>query len=337
MTELQSQRASAFPGPTRSRPISSINKGQFVGLGCVVATAFGWGLNWPATKFVLAICPPLSARGVCGLAASITLLAIVRVRGEAIGVPKRLWGRLASLSVLNVSVWMGFTTASMLWLPAGQAATLAYTMPIWTTLLAWPLLADRPTWRQVTATVLGVIAVAILVGGTGMALDSARLPGFALALSAALLFALGTILSKRQPIPLPPVTLTGWQVGIGSVPLLIGGLCLEDANWLAMPAIGWAALAYAAFISMGLCYLLWFAAIRRLSASTAAIGTLLTPVVGVCASSLALGDPMTAAQVTALVFVAAGILLAVSTPAKAGQSADRPTQSRDGRSSRASR
>ena len=156
MTELQSQRASAFPGPTRSRPISSINKGQFVGLGCVVATAFGWGLNWPATKFVLAICPPLSARGVCGLAASITLLAIVRVRGEAIGVPKRLWGRLASLSVLNVSVWMGFTTASMLWLPAGQAATLAYTMPIWTTLLAWPLLADRPTWRQVTATVLGV-------------------------------------------------------------------------------------------------------------------------------------------------------------------------------------
>jgi len=248
-----------------------------------------------------------------------------------------LWGRLGAFSLLNVTVWMGFTTASMLWLPAGQAATLAYTMPIWTTLLAWPLLGEPLTGRQLIASLLGVSAVAVLVGGTGGAFDAARLPGLALALSAAGLFALGTVLSKRQPIPLPPVTLTGWQVGIGSLPLLIGGLSVENAHWLAMPGIGWAALAYTAFISMGACYLLWFAAVRRLSASLAAIGTLLTPVVGVYASSLALGDPLTIVQVTALGFVAAGILLAAATPSNATRPVDRTLQSREGRSSRANR
>jgi drug/metabolite transporter (DMT)-like permease len=334
VAESQSGPAAAFAGPARAISISSVSNRHYVGFACVVATAIGWGLNWPATKFVLAICPPLSARGFSGLAACIMLLTIATMRGETTAIPRQLWGRLITLSILNVSVWMGFTTASMLWLPAGQAATLAYTMPIWTTMLAWPQLGEPPSPRQIIASLLGAGAVAILVGGTGIAFDTARLPGSALALSAAGLFAFGTVLSKKQPIPLPPVTLTGWQVGIGSLPLLVGGLTLENAHWLAMPVVGWAALAYTAFVSMGACYLLWFAAVRHLSASMAAVGTLLTPVVGVCASTLALGDPLTTVQVTALVFVAVGILLAATT--RTG-SADRQVYRREGRSSRASR
>jgi len=62
---------------------------------------------------------------------------------------------------------------------------------------------------------------------------------------------------------------------------------------------------------MGACYLLWFAAVRRLKASSAAIGTLLTPVIGVAASAVALGDPLTLNQVVSLAFVVAGIMLAI--------------------------
>ena len=99
-------------------------------------------------------------------------------------------------------------------------------------------------------------------------------------------------------------------MGIGCIPLLIGGLVFEHARFATLPAIGWFALGYTALISMGLCYLLWFAALRRLTASTAAIGTLLTPVVGVIASSIALGDQVTISQAVALALVLAGIVLA---------------------------
>ena len=44
---------------------------QLTGAACVALTALGWGLNWPATKVLIATFPPLTARGVSGLAASV--------------------------------------------------------------------------------------------------------------------------------------------------------------------------------------------------------------------------------------------------------------------------
>lgn len=281
------------------------------GLVCVLAAALGWGLNWPATKLLLVVCPPLSSRGAGGLVAGAVLFGVAAWRGENLGVPRHLWGRLGVAAVLNVSAWMGLTTTSLLWLPAGQAATLAYTMPVWAALLAWPMLRERPTSRQAAAMVLGVCGVATLVGWVGFSLDVTRSPGIAFALSAAVLFALGTVLSKRAPIPLPRVTATAWQVILGCLPLLAGGFLFEDAHFDALPLNGWIALSYTAFISMGACYLLWFAAVRRLRASSAAVGTLLTPVVGVAASSLVLGDPLTLSQAVSLGFVVSGIVLSI--------------------------
>jgi drug/metabolite transporter (DMT)-like permease len=293
-----------------SLPATGDSRVRLIGLACVVFTALGWGLNWPATKFLLAICPPLSARGVAGLAAGAVLFGVAAFRGESLAVPRPLWGRLAVASLLNVSAWMGLTTASLLWLPAGQAATLAYTMPVWTALLAWPMLGQPPTSRQIGSIVLGICGVVVLVGG-GFGLDAARIPGIAIALAAAVLFAFGTVLSKRAPIPLPRVALTAWQVALGCLPLLAAGLLFEDAHFGALPPIGWIALGYTAFISMGMCYLLWFAAVRRLKASSAAVGTLLTPVIGVAASALALGDPLSLSQAVSLGLVVGGIILSI--------------------------
>jgi drug/metabolite transporter (DMT)-like permease len=307
---MRSAPSDDFGRVSDSRSVRAKTRDRVIGLACVVFTALGWGLNWPATKFLLATCPPLSARGVSGLVAGGILFLVAASLGEPLAVPRPLWGRLGVAAVLNVSAWMGLTTVSLVWLPAGQAATLAYTMPVWVALLAWPMLGERPMPRQAGAIVLGIAGVVILVGGTIFELDSARLPGVVIALSAAVLFAFGTVLSKRRPIPLPRVALTAWQVSLGCIPLLIAGLLFEQTNFAALPVIGWLALAYTAFISMGACYLLWFAAVRRLKASRAAIGTLLTPVIGVAASSVALGDTLTPGQVISLGLVVAGIILA---------------------------
>ena len=57
-------------------------------------------------------------------------------------------------------------------------------------------------------------------------------------------------------------------------------------------------------------YLAWFGALRRLPASTATIGVLLAPVLGVFASAVLLGDPLGARQVVALAMTVGGIALA---------------------------
>jgi probable blue pigment (indigoidine) exporter len=284
---------------------------RLIGLGCLVVTALGWGLNWPATKFLLEQCPPLTARGLAGVVAGLALAGIAAARGENLAVPPRLRLRLVASALLNVSAWMGLTTLSLLWLNAGEAATLAYTMPVWAALLAWPILGEQLGLYRIVALLLGISGVAVLLGGNLFHAESDKLPGVAIALAAAVLFALGTVLSKRWPLVMDPIAMTAWQVGIGCTVLLAASLVLEHPHLLEMHWFGWAALTYTAVVSLGICYLMWFAALRRLDASTAAIGTLLTPIVGVLASAIALGEPLLFPQFASLALVVSGIVLAV--------------------------
>ena len=132
---------------------------RLIGLGCLVVTALGWGLNWPATKFLLEQCPPLTARGLAGVVAGLALAGIAAARGENLAVPPRLRLRLVASALLNVSAWMGLTTLSLLWLNAGEAATLAYTMPVWAALLAWPILGEQLGLYRIVALLLGIWAL----------------------------------------------------------------------------------------------------------------------------------------------------------------------------------
>jgi probable blue pigment (indigoidine) exporter len=284
---------------------------KLAGFGYLGVTALGWGLNWPITKLVLTECPPLMARGLSGIAAAMVLGGLALTRGETLAAPRSEWGRLARSALLNVTAWMGLTTLSMRWLSAGEAATLAYTMPVWAALLAWPVLGEPLVLGRIVSLVVGVTGVAILTGTHALSGDTAQLPGDTIALTAATLFALGTVLSKRRPLAMKPISMTAWQVGLGCAPLLSASLLLEDAHLSEIPWFGWAALLYTMIVSLGICYLAWFAALRRLDAGTAAIGTLFTPVVGVAASAIALAEPLLFPQIAALALVALGVLLAV--------------------------
>ena len=48
------------------RPIADPGS-RGAGIACLLVTAIGWGLNWPAMKQLMLELPPLFARGVAGL------------------------------------------------------------------------------------------------------------------------------------------------------------------------------------------------------------------------------------------------------------------------------
>jgi drug/metabolite transporter (DMT)-like permease len=281
-----------------------------VGLLCLLVTAVGWGLNWPVMKLLLREWPPLSARGTAGVTAALALGLLAALRGERLAVPARSVGRLLAAAALNVTAWMGLATLSLLWLDAGQGALLVYTMPIWATILAWPALGERPTAGRMLALALGVAGVTVLLSGGHGAVRSEILPGVACALGAAVLFAFGTV-ALRSPLGLPPLAATAWQVGLGCVPMVAAGILLEAPDPAALSPTGWAALAYMTAVPMGACYLCWFAALRRLPAATASMGTLLTPLVGVIVAAIALGEPLGMRQALALALTLGGVSLAI--------------------------
>ena len=199
---------------------------------------------------------------------------------------------------------------ALLWLPASEAALVAYTMPVWASILAWPVLGERPTVLRTLALVMAFAGLAAIMGGNGFDASMAKLPGILMVLAGSMCFALGTVLAKRLPIRLPPLSAAAWQIGIGCVPILIVGLAIETAHAERITRLGWALLFYSTVIQFCVAYVAWFAALARLPASVAAIGTMAVPVIGVVASSLALGEPLGPGQIAALVFTLAGVALA---------------------------
>jgi drug/metabolite transporter (DMT)-like permease len=280
------------------------------GLAFLMMTSVGWGLNWPIMKHILTQWPPLSSRGLTGLVGCIALALYALSRRQSLRVPAHVWPRLLMSSFLNVTIWMAVMGLALLWLPASECAVIAYTMPVWTALLAWPVLGERLNGLRVIALVMAFAGIIALLGGNTFSSSMEKLPGIALALFGAVGFALGTVLAKKYPVALPGVSSAAWQIGIGCLPIAIVGLLFERPDVNALDASGWWSLAYMTFVQFCIAYVAWFAALARLPASVAAIGTMLVPVIGVVVSAIALKEPLGLPQIAALTFTLAGVALA---------------------------
>ena len=280
------------------------------GLMFLAITSVGWGFNWPVTKYLLSELPPLTLRGSSGVIGAALLALLALLSRQSLHVPRWMWPRIVLLGVLNVTAWMVLMGLALLWLPASEAALIAYTMPVWASLLAWPVLGERPTLLRTIALLMAFAGLASIMGGNGLSDSMQKQPGIIMALCGAIGFAVGTVLAKRRPILLPPIPAAAWQIGIGCLPVAIAGLLIETTNVSAITETGWALLVYSVVGQFCIAYVSWFAALARLPASVAAIGTMAVPVIGVVTSALALHEPLGPGQIGALIFTLAGVALA---------------------------
>ena len=199
-------------------------------------TSVGWGFNWPVTKYLLSELPPLTLRGTTGVVGASLLAGLALLSGQSLRVPRELWPRLVLAAFLNVACWMVLMGLALLWLPASEAALIAYTMPIWASILAWPILGERPNLLRVISLVMAFAGLSAIMGGNGFAASMEKLPGIIMALGGSVGFAVGTVLAKKLPLNLPPLSAAAWQIGIGCLPIAIIGLLIEKADVAALSA-----------------------------------------------------------------------------------------------------
>ena len=280
------------------------------GLLFLAITSLGWGFNWPVTKYLLGELPPLTLRGVTGMIGALLLAVFAVICRQSLKIPRDQWPRLVVAAVLNVTGWMVLMGLALLWLPASEAALIAYTMPVWASMVAWPVLGERPTVLRTISLVMAFAGLASIMGGNGFTASVEKLPGILMALGGAIGFALGTVLAKKLPIKLPPITAAAWQIGIGCFPVAIVGLAIETTHLEEVTELGWFLVFYSTVIQFCVAYVSWFAALARLPASVAAIGTMAVPVIGVVASAIALHEPLGPGQIAALILTLCAVVLA---------------------------
>ena len=96
--------------------------------------------------------------------AAIGMLLVAKWSGDSIRVPREWWGRVAALAFFNIAGWNGFVLFGVQQLPAGRSAIIAYTMPIWATLIAMAVLHEPLNRRKIVGLVLGMLGMVVLLG-----------------------------------------------------------------------------------------------------------------------------------------------------------------------------
>ncbi len=291
--------------------------GDLEGRLLLVILCLIWGVTWPAMKIALTGIPPLSMRTLSSALGALTLLLICVVKRRSFRVRgARAWGHVIMASFLNIVGFSLFTAFALIAAAASRVAILTYTLPIWTVLLAWLVLDERPNRYQATAIMLCAVGLAILI----YPLAVTGIPfGAVFAIGSGVSWAAGTVYVKWARIEADPMGVASWQLTIAffvitaCMLLFEGGLDLHNAGTGAI--LG---LAFAGIVGNGIAYGLWFAIVRRVPAATASLGVLGIPVIGVLSSVLILGDRPTGADIVgfALIFAASAcVLLAPQAPA----------------------
>ena len=279
----------------------------------LIGVALGWGLNWPAMKIIVGEVPPWQFRAVTGVCGAVLLLGLARLLRQRFAVPREQWLPLAAASLFNVTSWFVLIAYGVKLMASGHASILGFTMPIWAALIGMVALGDRMSLRRLISLGMGAAGVVVLLSHDFTALGASPL-GALITLLGAFNWAIGVHIQKRVKWAIEPLALAGWQVALGTLPIIVIAIFAEPfvyhrASW---PVIG--ATIYLVTYALAFCYYAWFQVVRIFPTHISAIGSLLVPIVGVTSSSLFLGEPFGWREMAALVLVVGAVALVMIQP-----------------------
>lgn len=278
----------------------------------VVLIGLFWGLNWPAVKYMLTEMPPMTIRAMAFPVAALCLAAIAWGRGLRLRPePAEFWPMIFT-GLLVVCGFNVLTALGQMHTETSKAAIIAYIMPALTAGFAALFLGERLGMLRTLALGLGMAGLGVLATEDLGALLADPL-GPAIMLLAALSWALGNVALKARQWTLPALSLTVWFFVASSLFIWPLVLLFEPPWHQTVPSAPVVlTLIYHALGPMVVCYALWTALVGRLSASVAAITSLLAPVVGVLSSVVFLGDAVTWQKGVALAMILLSIKLAIA-------------------------
>lgn len=255
------------------------------------AAALFWGLNWPIIKVLIAHASPWALRAAGLSAGALVLAATTRLAGKSLAIPRVHWPAVLIGGLLNVAAFNVLSVFAQMSLSASRAAIITYTMPLWSVLFARLALGEPIDRLRSLGLALGAAGIAFLAAPFWGPITEGNVPpGLLYVLASAIAWAAGTVFLKWARPEGDPLALTTWQIAVGAVAALTGMLLFEVPRLdLATPWLA-SVFAFHVVFPQAAAYALWFTLMAQVSASTAALGTLLVPVFAVAASSYWLGE-----------------------------------------------
>jgi drug/metabolite transporter (DMT)-like permease len=277
-----------------------------------------WGSNWTITKTLVQSVSPLWTTAIRSAIATVVLFVVLLARGQFV-LPRR--GDvpvIAAVAVLHMAAFSALVAFGLQFVPAGRSIVLGYTTPLWVAPAAWLFLSEPVTRSRLAGIGLGLAGLVAMFNPLAFDWsDSNALIGNGLILLAALCWAANILYVRAHQWISTPFQMVFWQALLATSILSTLALWIDGA-----PQVNWSPGLASAFLYTGICgtALAHWAMVmvnRSLPAVTTSLGLLATPVFGVAASAIWLGEPIGNSLIFAMAMILGGIAIGIIPGGKA--------------------
>jgi drug/metabolite transporter (DMT)-like permease len=270
-----------------------------------------WGSTYLGIELAAETMPPFFAAGTRFLIAGTLMLGIVAWQRGA-GVLRLTKGEAVSSIIVGILLpganSLLFVTERQV--PIGLASLIIAAIPLWVVLLRLAA-RDRPDLVSLVGLVVGFVGIALLVRPGG---GSGSLAYLLLTVLGSFLWAFGSFLSPRLPVPRDAFAATAYE-------MLAGGAVLMTVALLSYSPSELNPAAYSARSIFGLWYLIIFGSLIGYSAyawllANAPIGQVSTyayvnPVIAIALGAIVLGESITWRIVGGALLIIAAVAIVV--------------------------
>lgn len=284
-----------------------------------------WGSTYLAIRFAIETLPPLLMAGVRFVVAGTVLYAVLRVcRFERPTLAN--WRAAAAVGALMLLGGNGLVCWAEQYVASGLAALLVATVPLWLVVFDWQFHGgSRPTTRVVVGLLAGLFGVLTLVGPGKLGGERINALGAGALLMACVLWAIGSLCSRRANLPRSAFVATAMEMCAGGVGLVVVGTIMGEWG-----RVDFGAISAKSLLALG--YLSVFGSILALTAYTwllrvstpARVATYayVNPVVAMTLGYALADEPLSPRVVTAAsVILAAVVLITTSDARRRGEGA----------------
>lgn len=279
-------------------------------MALMVVLCAAWGLQQVAVKVAIAGISPVWQASLRSIGAALLVWAWAAAKGI------RLFGRDGTLvpGLLAAALFAGefaFIYWGLTYTSASRGVVFLYTAPFMIALGAHGFLPGeklRPLqWLGLACAFAGIVAA--FAESLGLPTQS-QLLGDGMLFLAAVLWAATTLVIKGSRLAkVSPAKTLFYQLAGSALVLPFVSLALGEPGIIALTPLVLASVAYQTVLVAFASYLAWFWLVASYPAGRLAAFSFLTPLFGVLAGALLLGERVSAALVIALLLVVLGIWL----------------------------
>lgn len=278
-----------------------------------ITVMFLWALCYPFISIGLEYSPPLLFAFFRAILAGFALLLLARLlrRPPITGNDNWIAVVVIALTATTVGFWGMFYAGGLL--SPGLATVLTNTQPLIAAAIAWYVLNERLNRKSIVGLFLGFSGIIIIGLGSMNVHNGELIHGIGYVLFASTGIAVSNIFLKRIAAQVDSLYAMGWQLFLGSFPLAIMSLYLEDfSEFQLIPDLIISLLVLSLF-GTSLAFVLWFWLLARVPLYQANAYSFLTPILGMLIGILFYSEVLTLSQILGAVAVIAGIWVVNST------------------------